>query len=170
MMENEFEELIERGLGQLYSAALFMSGGVEPRAEDRVVEALAEAASHWLTPSEAGGLSWLEERVVLLCVERERQGRASRSGPAAASVGALDPAALPNVSRDRFYRAAAELPPPARAAVWLVMFRRRPYADVAALLNISRDELRDMLTYRETLISVLLSDWRDARGGEAQEA
>lgn len=159
-----FEEIVSRELGRLYSAALFMCGGAVSRAEDAIVDAVGHAASEYPGPFLEDATGWLEDRVVLHCLDaEERLGtpRPSRLGAAAPQV--VHDAPFPAVAADVLYGAAAELPPRARAALWCVMFSRRGYADVAALLDASRAELLDLLAYRDAFVATLR---RRARGSQ----
>lgn len=158
---DDFEDTVQRHLSRLYSAALFMCGGAESTAQDRVVEALGRSASEWLGPFQPDASTWLEERVVLRCLECEGR-QPARARPIQSSLPRAVPLGLREMDRARLYAAAAALPPTARAAVWLVMFSRRPYAEVADVLDISRDALCQLLAHRDALIASLLRGGQDA--------
>lgn len=151
-MEHVFEEIVSRGLGRLYSAALFMCGGAVARAEDAIVDAIGHAASEYPGPFLEDVTGWLEERVVLYCLDSEERlwWPPARVGRTTAATGG-DPS-LRATAAAVLYGAAADLPPRARAALWWVMFSRRPYADVATLLGVSRDGLLDLLGHRDAFV------------------
>lgn len=162
-MEQTFEEIVSRELGRLFSAALFMCGGNIARAQNGIVDALGRAASEY-PPFLEDVPEWLEERVVLFCLESAAQERLPHASTPRGFPGGMTEAALRPVEPERFYAAASRLPPAARAVVWLVMFRRRAYGDVAALLGISRDELLQLLESRDAFLSELLrSEQRGSR-------
>lgn len=162
-VEHAFEEIVSNELRRLYSAALFMCGGNIARAQAGVVEALGHAATDYSGPCLENAPEWLEDRVVLFLLGTETGERR----PTQTSYGKVAPilhgSALARVDADQFYRAASQLPTLARAAVWLVMFSRRPYADVAGLLGISRGELLELLQSRNAFLAVLLRGDRNAR-------
>ena len=60
----------------------------------------------------------------------------------------IDPEAL--------FGAAANMPPLARAAIWLVLFRRWSYDAAASVLETGVDGLKGLLRYRHVLLTALV--------------
>lgn len=162
-MEHVFEEIVSRALGRLYSAALFMCGGAVARAEDAIVDAIGQAASEYPGPFLEDVTGWLEERVVLYCLDVEERLGSPPAHAAHAQVAAGRDPAFPAIPADVLYGAAADVPPRARAALWWVMFGRRRYAEVATLLGVSRDELLDLLAHRDAFVVAVRRKVRGSR-------
>ena len=60
----------------------------------------------------------------------------------------IDPQAL--------FMAAERVPPRARAALWLVIFRRWTYDDASRALDTDPGSLKDLLSYRHVLLTALM--------------
>ena len=60
--------------------------------------------------------------------------------------------------------AAAAVPWPARAALWLVLLRRWSYADAAGLMEVDREMLKTLLRYRDTLMGAILGGGKSRSG------
>ncbi len=186
-MQLTFEEVAGRELAHLYAAALFLSAGSRRAAEARVIVVMERAAERWFDGVAEDSGVWLEDWLVRSFLDDERGDRGieshlelgastpTRSAKQMASrlpsrrSGASSPATfLAGLTPERVYAAAAVLPPCARAAVWLVQFRRRRYADVAEILDVEMAELRRLLRYRETLLAELIE--RQDRGRATRDA
>lgn len=161
-MSETFEELAGREVDGLFQGALFLRAGDERAAEDLLLWTLTRAFHAF---REQGGGErpdrWLEGRLVHEFLALPRSPGGARAAPAeptnrAGEVAPVDPDAL--------YRAAAEVPPRARAALWLVVLRRWTYEAAAGSLRTSIGELKDLLRYRHTLMSAVLKP-RNGRNG-----
>ncbi|MBI4545847.1 MAG: hypothetical protein HY703_11675 [Gemmatimonadetes bacterium] len=152
---HSFEELAARELDALYQAALFLSAGNQAAAEELLLETLTRAFGvfHVLEDDENAGL-WLHGRLIQDYLgwaaaaaapptpEAQRPGRRRR-----------EPPRNPASETKAMYRAAHVLPPDARAAIWLVIFRRWRYAEAATALGRGTEELRPLLQYRDAFLA-----------------
>ena len=68
----------------------------------------------------------------------------------------IDPEAL--------LKAAANLPPLARAAIWLVVFRRWSYDEASSVLETGADGLKDLLRFRQVLLTAVVQRSVDRNG------
>lgn len=68
------------------------------------------------------------------------------------------------IDPDALFRAAAHMPPLARAAVWLVVFRRWTYGEAANGLGADVDGLKDLLGYRQVLLKAVVRRSVDGNG------
>lgn len=178
-MNETFEELAGRHIDGLYHGALFLNAGEEPPAEDLVLWTLTGAFQEFRKIEEGGGLErWLEGRLVSVFLARmvsDSRGEGStdafsgeefrtdrvladvptHSEPSSASMK-IDPEAL--------FGAAANIPPLARAAVWLVLFRRWSYDEASGALDTGVDGLKDLLRYRQVVLAAVVR-WLADRNG-----
>lgn len=175
-MQPTFEEIAGRELGHIYSAALFLSAGSRRLAEARVIGVMERAADRWFDGiAEDPGL-WIEDCLVRSFLDDEASngtaGSHRVSGAAQTSARAhrfvtwlseplwsrlVTPARfLADLTRERIYDAAGALPPDARAAIWLVQFRRRSYAAAAETLHVEAEELHRLLRYRDAFLAELI--------------
>ncbi len=160
-MRETLEEFTGRHIDGLYHGALFLNGGEEPAAEDLVLWTLTGAFQEF-RQIEKGSASerWIERKLVEVFLARTARGddgstegdgfavdAAAGQGPAAGTVE-IDPEAL--------FGAAADMPPFARAAIWLVVFRRWTYDDASSVLGTDVDGLKDLLRYRQVLVSAIV--------------
>jgi DNA-directed RNA polymerase specialized sigma24 family protein len=145
-----FEELVGRDLDSLYRGALFLAGGQETDAEDLLSSTLREAFHAYRSAgvSSAEAENWLEGRLVMRALVE------------------LDGLSLQGTAPKRaLYRGAAEIPLRARVALWLVLMRRWSYAATAERLQVDRDGLRELLSYRERLALAIEPLTRTAGNG-----
>jgi DNA-directed RNA polymerase specialized sigma24 family protein len=56
------------------------------------------------------------------------------------------------------------MPPLARAAIWLVVFRRWPYGDASIVLGTDVDGVKDLLRYRQVLMTAVVRRSVDRNG------
>lgn len=157
-MSHTFEELATRELDGLYNGALFLSAGDAEGAEDLLLDALSRSFHQFRSRNGADEIGrWLEGKLVATFVARHdgsetaaglRPERIERPSVTAEVFDALDGRGLT--------LAAASVPWTARAALWLVLLRRWSYADAAQVMGIDREILKDLLRYRDTLMSAIL--------------
>ena len=168
-MRETLEEFAGRHIDGLYHGALFLNGGEEPPAEDLVLWTLTGALQEF-RQIETGIASerWIERKLVEVFLARSVSGddgstngdgfsvdTPASDGPSSGAV-AIDPEAL--------FGAAAKMPPLARAAIWLVVFRRWPYGEVASVLGRDVDRLKDLLRYRQVLVAAVVRRRLDRSG------
>ena len=128
-----FEERLALEVDALFAGALFLVGGRTAAAEDLLVRASVRAFRACRRDGAA------RDRELEATLVAEFLDSASRW-----DVGGVD--------RDHpLFRSGAELSPRARAALWLVLFRRWSYVDVQGGLEIGRDELGRLLDGRTAL-------------------
>jgi DNA-directed RNA polymerase specialized sigma24 family protein len=153
-MARTFEELTGEGLDTLYQGALFLTGGHRDDAEHLLVDALTLAYRLSRGAEDPVAVRWLEARLA-------RAFFAGASGPhprmpAAIGAAAPDPSVLEGIGPEAMFLAAGTLPPRPRAALWLVLVQRWPYADAAEALGVTTERLRELLQYRDALLAALL--------------
>ena len=151
-MSHTFEELVLREIDSLYHGALFLSGGDPAEAESLLVRAVG-SAFHAEIGTAAGSQHWLEERLVHTFVTNR-----SASGSTLPPVTGPNVQAPPVLSSGQLCAAAHDVPPVARAALWLVLLRRWPHQRAREALRIDQGELRVLLQYRHALVADLLAD------------
>ncbi|MEX2471818.1 MAG: hypothetical protein WEA34_06545 [Gemmatimonadota bacterium] len=144
-MTRTIEDQVSLELDTLWQAALFLAGG-EPRgAESLLVDTVVAASEDYLRVAMMDGASDAVERLMLRRFFDHTpwlpQGRALR--------GSRD---VPE-DVDDLLRSAGSIPPRSRAALWLVVIRRKPYVEGADILGIDGEELRGLLEHRETLMA-----------------
>lgn len=183
------EEFAGRHIDGLYHDALFLHAGDEPLAEDLVLWTLTgafQAFRHF--EEESPPEHWLEEKLIEVFLARTASG-STDSGSTDAFSGddlATDPMLAGDVSVDDIRRdvlsrhehspgaveidpeallqAAANIPPLARAAIWLVVFRRWSYRDASSLLKTDSHGLKDLLQYRQMLLTAVVQGSVDRNG------
>lgn len=144
-MTRTIEDQVSLELDTLWQAALFLAGG-EPRgAESLLVDTVDAASDSYLGATVVNGDEDAVERFMVRrffegspWLPRGRRRRSARN--LSADVEAL-------------LRSAGRLPPRSRAALWLVVIRRKPYRDGADILGIDPAELRGLLEYRDALVA-----------------
>lgn len=141
-MARTFEEVVGAELDGLWAGALFLLAGDEDRARRLVEATLVRAAAVFVCRSRDGAHgAWLMDRMVRAFLAEEAVDEGSvppperRRGRRSGSSSPPDP----------LHQAAGAAPPPARAALWLVLFRRRSYADAQDVLGVERAELVTLL-------------------------
>jgi DNA-directed RNA polymerase specialized sigma24 family protein len=173
-MHETFEELAGRHIDGLYHGALFLNAGEEPPAEDLVLWTLTGASQEFRQIDEAGGEQrWLEARLVRVFLARRGSGSTDDGSTDVLSgedlskddVPATDPPpASLEIDPDALFGSAANMPPRARAAIWLVLFRRWSYDAAASALDADADGLKELLRYRHVLLTALVRRSADRNG------
>ena len=160
-MRETLEEFTGRHIDGLYHGALFLNGGEEVPAENLVLWTLTGAFQEFRQIEEGGASErWIERKLVEVFLARTMSGddgstdgdgfsldAPASHGPSSGAVE-IDPEAL--------FGAAAKMPPLARAAIWLVVFRRWPYDEASRVLGTDVDGLKDLLRYRQVLVTAVV--------------
>jgi DNA-directed RNA polymerase specialized sigma24 family protein len=158
-MSRSFEELAGSELDSLYQGALFLTGGDSHETERLLVETLTQAFGAFSSPEWTDSESdtgWLEARLVqtFMSPHKEEPTPHLPDGPKGVGLGEL---IVPSLGTDVLFAAAASLPRLARAALWLVLLRRRSYADAMEVMAIDSHSLASLLSYRDLLLRETLS-------------
>lgn len=173
-MHQTFEEFVGLHLDGLYHGALFLNAGEEPLAEDLVLWTLTGAFQEFRQiEEESASEQWLEGRLVKVFLARNGSG--STHSVSNGGVGADDrvgnvmwshesASGGVEIDDDALFRAAVHMPPSARAAVWLVVFRRWSYGEAANVLGTDVDGLKDLLGYRQLLLNAVVRRSGDRTG------
>ena len=160
-MGETLEEFTGRHIDGLYHGALFLNGGEEPPAEDLVLWTLTGAFQEFRQIQDGSATErWIERKLVEVFLARTVVGdyestdadgfsvdAPASSGPSSGAVE-IDPEAL--------FGAAAKMPPLARAAIWLVLFRRWSYGEASSVLGTDVEGLKDLLRYRQVLVTAVV--------------
>ncbi|NIP57750.1 MAG: hypothetical protein GWM92_05930 [Gemmatimonadetes bacterium] len=168
-MSQAFEKVAVREIDDLYRQALFLRAGDEVEAERLLLDALSRAFRNLgqERPDEEPR-RWFQRRMIrdfLAEVKRAAAARPPLRWPWRGPFSALEIGAASGpegVDADALFRAAGRLPPPARAAIWLVVFARWSYAEAAEALGTNLDELRELMAYRHGFMADVM---RTARAG-----
>ncbi len=193
-MLETFEEFAGRHIDGLYHGALFLHAGDEPLAEDLVLWTLTgafQAFRHFEKGSPPE--HWLEGKLIKVFLARTGSGSTddgstddgstdafSGDGLSTDNVSAGD-VSVDDVRRDvmsshehssgameidpeALLQAAANIPPLARAAIWLVVFRRWSYRDASSVLKTDLHGLKDLLRYRQMLLTAVVLGSVDRNG------
>jgi DNA-directed RNA polymerase specialized sigma24 family protein len=174
-MHQTFEEIAGQHIDGLYHGARFLNGGEESPAEDLVLWTLTGAFREFRQMETAGGSErWLEGRLVGVFLAREGRSPIDENSldgsldeaPLDADISSLDwsnvrssaesSSGSMEIDPEALFRAAAIMPPLARAAIWLVIFRRWSYDEAARVLDTDVDGLKDVLQYRHVLLAALM--------------
>jgi len=170
-VEETFEEKLGSRLDGLYAGALFLAGGDELAARALLVDAIQRAFRVFRRERPAEGADvWFDGQ--LFRAFRRSAGtpweRLDASDPSEAHPVRAAPADAPPFDFAALARAAANIPPLPRGAIWLVVLRRWSYAEAARLLELDPSELPELLAYRRLLAIPAPSGgdgrWRGARG------
>lgn len=148
-----FEELASREVDTLYQGALFMNGGDEDAAEGLLLWTLTHAFHAFRRGSVGDPGRWLEARLVREFLQAAGDD-AAEPVHEDVELGPVD--AVAELAMASLARAAAVLPYRARAALWLVVFRRWSYADAARELGLDIEGLKDVLRYRDLLVRTVI--------------
>ena len=183
-MHETFEELAGRYIDGLYHGALFLHAGEEPPADDLVLWTLTGAFQEFRQIWASVALEqWLEGRLVAMFLARG-VSRSTEDGPTEAFSGEDvspddvsvegPPVDVPSssdlstgpleIDSEVLFGAAANMPPLARAAIWLVLFRRWSYDEAAGVLETGVDGLKGLLRYRHVLLTALVRRPTDRNG------
>jgi DNA-directed RNA polymerase specialized sigma24 family protein len=160
-MTRTFEEMAGRELDSLYQGALFLTGGNARSAERLLVDTMTSAFNVRDQRAPATDLGrWLEGRMV-----RQFLSGASRASSVVRAPGEerLN-ATFEGLGADTLFAAAAALPDRPRAAVWVVLLRRRTYEEACEVLEVDRDVLHELLGYRDLLMGEVLQGSRRGDG------
>ena len=158
-MSRTFEELVGRELDALYRGALFLSGGDTDEAERLVADAVTLAFREHAAEIDAEQTRrWLDARLVRSFLDR--CGRGARG--AFQEAGAMDGRPphddhFASLEPTDLFDAARSIPPRPRAALWLVLFRRRTYGEAARALRTDPGEMPVLLGHRDVLMRELMS-------------
>ncbi len=168
-MLETLEEFTGRHIDGLYHGALFLNCGEGPPAEDLVLWTLTGAFQEFRRMG-AGRASerWIERKMVQVFLARTMpDDDGSTEGDVlladvpeshGASSGAVE------IDAKALFEAAAKIPPLARAAIWLVVFRRWPYGEASQALETDEDGLKDLLRYRVVLVTAVVRRSVDRNG------
>ena len=162
-----FEEFASQHLDGLYHGALFLNGGAEPPAEDLVLWTLTGAFQEFRDIEERSApKEWLEGKLVERFLARTPQGS---TDDVVSNVSGDDLSHEPSpggveIDHEALMRAGAKLPPLARAAIWLVVFRRWSYAEASIVLDTGLDALKGLLRYRQVLLTAAVRGPLDRNG------
>lgn len=162
-MSENIRDVAVREIDDLYRLALFLQAGDEEEAERLLLDALSRAVRILRDDrSEEEPRRWLQRRMIRDFLAEAGRAEALRSpvrwpwrGPFSALE--IDTTTAPDeVDTAALFRAAGRLPPPARAAIWLVVFARWSYGETAEALGTDLDELRALLSYRHRFVADVL--------------
>ena len=170
-MLETFEEFAGRHIDGLYHGALFLHAGDEPLAEDLVLWTLTGAFQAFRHFEEGSPPEhWLEGRLIEVFLARSASG-STRDGSTHAFSGddlSIDHLSAGDVSveidPEALLQAAANMPPLARAAIWLVVFRRWSYGEASTLVETDVEGLKDLLRYRQVLLTAVVRRAVDRNG------
>jgi DNA-directed RNA polymerase specialized sigma24 family protein len=171
-MHQTFEELAGRHIDGLYHGALFLHAGDEPPADDLVLWTLTSAFQEFRQIGARVALEhWLEGRLVEVFLARRASGSADApergnfsGGDGSATDFSENSAGSVEIDHEALFRAAAAMPPLARAAIWLVLFRRWSYGEASTVLETGVEGLKDLLRYREVLLTAVVRASADRNG------
>jgi DNA-directed RNA polymerase specialized sigma24 family protein len=172
-----FEEFAAERIDDLYHGALFLHGGEEGAAEDLVLWTMTGAFQQFkrLKTGSANG-QWLEGKLVEAFLARTGwestgegrtdEGRTDEGGstvphsgddPSTADFAGLRSSPDPmEIDPEALFRAAGKLPNPARAAIWLVLFRRWRYEEACSVLGTDVAGLKGLLRGRQVLLTAVV--------------
>jgi DNA-directed RNA polymerase specialized sigma24 family protein len=159
-----FEEALSERLARLHSFALFIACDDARLAEDLLIRAVGHAFERYLkgtSPGHALDRSLIEEAAPW------REKRVSDASPTLERVSASR-LTIQDGEAGALRRAAAAMPPLARVAVWLVVVERRTYAETERLLNVDRDELVRLLSWRDRMLLAVIRDRTSGNGPAAR--
>ena len=166
-----FEEFAGRYIDDLYHGALFLNGGKESPAEDLVLWTLTGAFQEFRQIGDvSAGAEWIEAKLVEVFLARAASGLAD-DGSTAVHGSRVD---IPSsrepfsdtveIDSEALFRAGAKMPLLARAAIWLVVFRRWRYGDASIVLGTDVDGVKDLLRYRQVLLTAVVRRSLDLNG------
>ena len=166
-----FEEFAGRYIDVLYHGALFLNGGKEPPAEDLVLWTLTGAFQEFRQIGDAGAAAeWIEAKLVEAFLARAASGsRDDASTEMGGSSVDVPSSHTPfsgtiEIDSEALFRAGAKMPLLARAAIWLVVFRRWSYGDASIVLGTDVDGVKDLLRYRQVLLTAVVRGSVDRNG------
>ena len=168
-MRETLEEFSGRHIDGLYHGALFLNGGEEPPAEDLVLWTLTGAFQEFRQLEEGSATErWIEQKLVEVFLARTVPGDdESTEGVGASADGAAShgpSSGAMEIDPEALFGAAAKMPPLARAAIWLVVFRRWSYGEASSVLGTDVEGLKDLLRYRQVLVTAVVRRTLDPSG------
>ena len=170
-MRETLEEFSGRHIDGLYHGALFLNGGQEPPAEDLVLWTLTGAFQEFRQIGDVSAAAeWIEGKLVELFLARAASGSGDDGstevdGPSVDVPSSHEPfSGTVEIDPEALFRAGAKMPPLARAAIWLVVFRRWPYGDASIVLGTDVDGVKDLLRYRQVLLTAVVRRSVDLNG------
>jgi DNA-directed RNA polymerase specialized sigma24 family protein len=157
-MSRTFEELATREIDGLYQGALFLTAGDEDDAENLLLDTLGRSFNRFRASQDVEDISrWLEGRLVSTFLETHpRDARAGRPAAPLERIPTHSHEIFAGLDAPGLHMAAAAVPWAARAALWLVLLRRWPYADASDVMGVDEGVLKDLLRYRHTLMGAIL--------------
>jgi DNA-directed RNA polymerase specialized sigma24 family protein len=165
-----FEEFATMHIDGLYRGALFLQGGDESTAEDLVLWTMTGAFKQFkrIEPGSATE-QCLEGKLVEAFLARAGVDLAaddsvpvfSGDDPSFAEQETLTPL---DIDPEALFRAAAKLPHVARAAIWLVLFRRWRYEEASGALKTDMAGLNALLRGRQVLLTAVVQRSEDRNG------
>jgi DNA-directed RNA polymerase specialized sigma24 family protein len=157
-MSRTFEELATPEIDGLYHGALFLTAGDEDDAEGLLLDTLGRSFNQFRTPQDVEDIRrWLEGRLVATFMEaHSRDARVSRPVRPLERAPTNGPEIFAGLDAPGLHMAAGAVPWAARAALWLVLLRRWRYADASTVMGVDEEVLKDLLSYRHTLMGAIL--------------
>ncbi|MDZ7779006.1 MAG: hypothetical protein U5R14_03580 [Gemmatimonadota bacterium] len=146
-MSRTLEEQISSELDTLWQAALFLTGGVEQRAEPLLLHVITLVSHEDPGALEREDGTDVLERFML----RQFFDQPLRGGDSPPRSTSSCEGVDPDVAE--LLNDAGAVPDRARPALWLVLVRRRSYEEAAEVLGIEGDTLRELLGYRDVLMA-----------------
>ncbi len=168
-MRETLEEFSGRHIDGLYHGALFLNGGEELSAEDLVLWTLTGAFQEFRQLEEGSATErWIERKLVEVFLARTVPGDdESTDGVGSSADGAVTrgpSSGAMEIDPEALFGAAAKMPPLARAAIWLVVVRRWSYGEASSVLGTDVEGLKDLLRYRQVLVTALVRRTLDPSG------
>ena len=177
-----FEELAGQHIDGLYHGARFLHGGEETSARDLVLWTMTGAFQEFRRINKESALEqWLERKLVEAFLARTGWADPSTADRSTADRSTADRSTEDSSTADlsievpssqepssgaveidpeALFRAAAKLAPVARAAIWLVLFRRWRYEEACTVLKTDLAGLKGLLRGRHVLLTAVA--WRSA--------
>lgn len=136
-MKPTFEEVVSAHLDDLYRGTLLLTGGESDEAENLLMDILRRASRAFARQRPASEERFLEAQVAGTLLDRgERQGRGDGASPSPPGPGSTE---------EDIMHWMESLPPRERLAIWLVLVRRRSYAEAAEILSTDRSTIASLL-------------------------
>jgi DNA-directed RNA polymerase specialized sigma24 family protein len=170
-MHQTFEELVGRHIDDLYQGALFLNAGEESPAEDLVLWTVTGAFQAFRRIDGDATERWLERKLVETFLVRagwdsmDRESMEAFSGVDPSRPDLADTASeIVEIDPEALFRSAAKLPHLARAAIWLVLFKRWRYEEVCDVLKTDVAGLKGLLQGRRVLLTAVVRQPGDRNG------
>lgn len=171
-MHQTFEEFVARHMDDLYNDALFLNGGEVSRAEDLVLWTVTGAFQTFRRIEGVGATErWLERKLVEAFLVRaggDPSGRESMEAFLAEDPSKPDltdtGSEILEIDSKALFRSAAKLSHVARAAIWLVLFRRWRYEEACDVVKTDVAGLKGLLQGRRVLLTAVVRKSGDRNG------